>query len=499
MIVCNVLALVAIFTQLQMIYFNCITSVAFLVMAIITFPIVGIVADTFVGRFKVIQAAIVFLMVSSLLNIILTLLQDYLPTTAERICVLCTGGLCCIGTSCYVACIFPFAADQLIGASGEQLSFAVYWIMWGYVLANEMILLKSIPSDYFDIVVEAVSLLSIVVMAFIFWFFKYLFTIFPQLFNPYKLIFRVLNYARTHKFPERRSALTYWEEDIPSRIDLGMRKYGGPFIVEEVEDVKTFFRLLPIIICGGGCNAGSFIDWYKLLYSEGLFEDSKPALAYSYLSQLIMFALGIPIYHFLLYPLLYNYIPTMLNRIRVALVLLIFSYCMEAVIGELLVCNSLANTTCLLFQSEMFNISSNGVWWIIGPMTVSNVGFLLSIITLFEFVCAQSPRPFCGLLTGFIMVSIQLSLFIGYGINHLVAAIISNAHSWFYYSMSIAFITFVYFMFFHCVSKRYKLRKRDDIVPIHLFAEEFVEKDIRGREILDKERSLWERRMNTVQ
>ena len=111
-----------------------IMSVAFIVMAIITFPIVGIVADTCVGRFKVIQASIAFLMVSSLLNILLLFLQDYLSTTAETICVLCTTGLCCIGTSCYVACVFPFAADQLIGASGEQLSFAVYWIMWGFVL-----------------------------------------------------------------------------------------------------------------------------------------------------------------------------------------------------------------------------------------------------------------------------------------------------------------------------------------------------------------------------
>ena len=56
-----------------------------------------------------------------------------------------------------------------------------------------------------------------------------------------------------------------------------MSKYGGPFTVEEVEDVKTFFRLLPIIIFGGGCNAGFFLNWYKLVDSEDLFEDTKLA------------------------------------------------------------------------------------------------------------------------------------------------------------------------------------------------------------------------------
>ena len=61
----------------------------------------------------------------------------------------------------------------------------------------------------------------------------------PLLSNPIKHIAKVLNYARKHKYPERRSALTYWEDDYPSRIDLGKDKYGGPFTIEEVEDVKT--------------------------------------------------------------------------------------------------------------------------------------------------------------------------------------------------------------------------------------------------------------------
>ena len=37
--------------------------------------------------------------------------------------------------------------------------------------------------------------------------------------------------------------LTYWEDDIiPSRVDLGKSKYGGPFTIAQVEDVKTILR-----------------------------------------------------------------------------------------------------------------------------------------------------------------------------------------------------------------------------------------------------------------
>ena len=54
----------------------------------------------------------------------------------------------------------------------------------------------------------------------------------------------MLRYAWKHTCPENRSAFTYWEEDIPPRIDLGKSKYGGPFTTEEVEDTKSFFRII---------------------------------------------------------------------------------------------------------------------------------------------------------------------------------------------------------------------------------------------------------------
>ena len=65
--------------------------------------------------------------------------------------------------------------------------------------------------------------------------------------NPLKLISQVLRYAVKNKYPRLRSAFTYWEDKPYSRIDLGKAKYGGPFTTEQVEDVKTFFRILVLI------------------------------------------------------------------------------------------------------------------------------------------------------------------------------------------------------------------------------------------------------------
>ena len=135
-IVCNVLILSAGSAQFQRNYLISSTfSIAIPLVFIIAFPLAAVVADTCVERFKVIQASVAFLIASSLLNVLLALLQNYLSSTTVATLMLIEG-LCCTGGSCYTASTLPFIRDQLIGASGEQLSFAMYWMMWGLLLLS---------------------------------------------------------------------------------------------------------------------------------------------------------------------------------------------------------------------------------------------------------------------------------------------------------------------------------------------------------------------------
>ena len=86
--------------------------------------------------------------------------------------------------------------------------------------------------------------------------------------NPIKLIIQVLNYTRKHRYPERRSAFTYIDEEQPTCMDYGKEKFGGPFTEEEVEDVKTFFRLFLMIIsvniCVGGLKYSPVKVFFKM-------------------------------------------------------------------------------------------------------------------------------------------------------------------------------------------------------------------------------------------
>ena len=69
--------------------------------------------------------------------------------------------------------------------------------------------------------------------------------------NPYKLVYKVISFAREHRNPVCRSAFTYCEDELPSRLDLGKEKYGGPFTTEQVEDVKAFLGIFRVLLALG--------------------------------------------------------------------------------------------------------------------------------------------------------------------------------------------------------------------------------------------------------
>ena len=71
----------------------------------------------------------------------------------------------------------------------------------------------------------------------------------------FKLICNTIKYA---KYLHERSAFTYEDEPV-SQIDFGKSKYGGPFTTKQVEDVKTFFSILELVLIAGSVFGIKFI------------------------------------------------------------------------------------------------------------------------------------------------------------------------------------------------------------------------------------------------
>ena len=204
-------------------------------------PFIGWLADVKLGRYKVIIFASLVAFLSSIVYFLGVTFGDGNYITAITYIV---DSIC---YACFSTAMLPFVTDQLIRASSDELSSVVQWFYFfqqiGVVFASAELYMHSIAASLFPCSV-CIALIIISDCLCQQWLDRT-----HKVTNPIKLIIQVLNYTRKHRYPERRSAFTYLDEEQPSRIDFGKKKFGGPFTEEEVEDVKTMLRLVPLVCC----------------------------------------------------------------------------------------------------------------------------------------------------------------------------------------------------------------------------------------------------------
>ena len=221
------------------------------------FPLSGWLADTHFGNFKVFRAGSVLLFLGSVMMCVCVLLAASLNNQASFIASILIGPIShllsfCGGSACF-ATVFQLGLDQMPDASSAAITNYISSHVTVIVLA--IWLCDSIFTILRNCVENSVQSLGLlpaffmcIVLLSLFLFGEKWLIIEPNSPQSLKNIYRVLKFAAKHKAPLNRSALTYWEEDIPSRLDLGKSRYGGPFTTEQVEDVKTFMRLLLLLL-----------------------------------------------------------------------------------------------------------------------------------------------------------------------------------------------------------------------------------------------------------
>ena len=153
--------------------------------------------------------------------------------------------------------LIPFGVDQMGAASSDQLSSYFHWYYWsrtvGQFFAYSIGILLIPPIyDHFHVVIIMLLLScitsaagTVINMCGYAWFVK---KEKVAIGNPILLIYRVLSYAASVRRPLYRSAFSYDGRPKPSRIDLAKETHFGKFRDEKVEDVKTFLRILVMLI-----------------------------------------------------------------------------------------------------------------------------------------------------------------------------------------------------------------------------------------------------------
>ena len=206
-------------------------------------PFAGWLADIYFSRYRVILFGIVTMWISVLFLTVIFVVERFLPFTDYiQVFLLASLGF---GYGCFQANVVQFGIDQLTDASTDEVISFINWYAWSYVSSGTFVnLISECAGAREKFIIPLLLCVSLSIVAgLIFWYNRTLIKE-PVTRNPFKLIFQVLKYAMKHKYPERRSAFTYCEDELPSRIDFGKHKYGGPFTTEQVEDVKIFFGIL---------------------------------------------------------------------------------------------------------------------------------------------------------------------------------------------------------------------------------------------------------------
>ena len=441
-------------------------------------PVAGWMGDSLFGRYRAIIVGVFATMLSFLILLCATVMLQFIrtpiPAIATVLYLYMLVIVCSMG-NVYTNAL-PFIIDQMIGASADDISAIVQWYYWSTILGLSVSYFISIfpieqlqqNSLVISLTIIFLCLSSVLITDCLCH--KWL-DIHYKSSSPFKTIFKVLNYARKTKYPEHRSAFTYIDEEEPSRLDYGKHKFGGPFTEEEVEDVKTIFRLLPVFlnICGASIN--SMTNAFILL-------STTLDLHYNTIILFVLPLLLIPAYRFIVFPLLHNHIPSLLRRAGAGLVIILIGNLFNLTVDTIEHLHS-NNTQCMFSDTShgSANILSIPLYWLLISATVSGVGQTLLLCSSLEFVMAQSPNRMRGVMMGLATVFLGFGCLVLYGLQRVLAHF-SNAtpSCGFYYYLVLSILLILSLVLFTIAAKRYKLRERDRHINIQAIAEEHYER-----------------------
>ena len=327
-----------------------------------------------------------------------------------------------IGLGMYDANYIQYGLEQVTSGGSDEYSNLIYWLQWmGYLLPTSAVLVLS----YVSLSDQAYAAFFLTFITF------FTALLLPLLcacrrnlenepdarFNAFKHLWKVMCFARKHKYPVRRSAFTY--NEMPSRLDLAKERYGGPFSSQEVEDVKSFWQILLVLLV---LSPTYFMDWSSELAGKyltfcnqsfnlsDLDAESRFVFTSSRTFTSLVVLIAVPIYKLNLCSVFscpcFNKV--MLKKMSLVYLFLIASYISQTLI-DIEIDLKANNMTCAAaVSSEDFMKPFSPLIFLI-PQFLNGLSLFFGI-TVFEFIVAQAPQTMRGILIGLWMGMFSFTL-----------------------------------------------------------------------------------------
>jgi peptide/histidine transporter 3/4 len=459
------------------------------------FPFFGLIADACIKRYIVIGVSLYTILISMLAGVAVSCVGslidlDQLNEVAEIAVGISAGffvATSLLGVGLFMANAIQFGTSQMLDATSGQLSGFIHWYCWANrlgclimfytTMAIKYTTITSTPiiNDkkhliqdilYYLIYLTIAQIVLVIIAIVIYHASKHHLNIEPANKNPIKTIVEVLKYSLRHKYPEKRSAFTYWEQDTPSRIDIGKDKYGGPFTTEQVEDTKTFLRMSLVLLSlfGSGIikNNTHYIASYiieNITNSSSIDISGDPRYIIIGINPdhitLLTVLLVIPITQVIIKPVLHNYNPNMLKKFWFGLIICFLSSASVLIIKYL-----------ILYVNGRFHLY---LALLSIPQILNGLAYILISITGLEFILAQAPHTMQGLLIGLWYMSDIVGI--------ILEGIELALHNQIIYIVRFI-LTIISLIGYSVVYYFYKYRDRDNIVNTYHLVADKIERNI---------------------
>ena len=418
-----------------------------------------------------------------------------------------------IGFAAFAANVIQFGIDQLQEFPVRDSFLFIHWFLLTRYIGVSIgkFLFSAAPATYFlsVVIIFLVLLLLLPAMPVSLcisrskWF-----VIDPGIGNPYREVARVVGFARRHKVPIQRSAFTYWEDDIPTGLDLGKSKYGGPFTTEEVENVKAFFGISYILLSLGPFFTADIAASAFLPVLKNHLDNKAPVVnsINSFSGESLVYCLFanggtlyplfivvlIPVFLKIIHPLFQNLMPSILKRIGIGLGLITLSLLCSLLIdtiGHALPSGKHATSVFdpgllpVLIQEPADSSLQLSPYILIIENFFVAVAYILIYGGVFEFICAQSPHSMKGVLIGIFFAVKGLFQLIGVLVILLPFSFWQTSDTYaglpglVYFLVNIV-TSVVGVVAFTVTARRYQYRQRDEYCNIRKYIEDYHEKDI---------------------
>ena len=303
-------------------------------------------------------------------------------------------------------------------------------------------------------------------------------------------IAKMLLYVKKHHYPTIM-APNDWDVRSSARLDVAKHEYGGPFTSEEVEDVKSFLRILVIIVV---CSffIGLYQPTFQLYYplfgelmqkKYGASNQDLPLgerftkLSCIYSGDLLM-VVCIPFFEFIIKPLLKRRCSvTILQKLLLGVV---FANLSVASMAAIALSAEFANneptnaTACSIATS--FNDVSLDYHWMVIPYALDSAMEFMLLTSAIEFICAQGPYSSKSLIFGVLYGCLGFFSITGFLVSAGLKKIINKwlfrpvgCGFWYFFLLEtlLLFMLLICALLVKCYKKRNRQDKSDYLFAVH--------------------------------